>query len=79
MHMQWNSISNKKEKKKKKKSCNLLHHRKSFEKIMLSEVSQRENKKYCMILPICGIYNTDLKIQHTDEENRMVVAGGSMK
>ena len=46
---------------------------------MLSEVSQRENKKYCMILPICGIYNTELKIKHTDEENRMVVAGGSMK
>ena len=77
MHMQWNSISNKKE--KKKKSCNLLHHGKSFEKIRLSEISQREDKKYCMILPICGIYNTELKIKHTDEENRMVVAGGSMR
>lgn len=47
-----------KEKKKKKKSCHLLQHGKSFEKIMLSEVGQRENKKYYMISPKCGIYKT---------------------
>lgn len=44
--------------KKKKKYCHLLQHGKSFEKIMLSEVGQRENKKYYMISPKCGIYKT---------------------
>ena len=46
------------QKGKKKESCHLLQHGKSFEKIMLSEVSQRENKKYYMISPKCGIYKT---------------------
>ena len=36
-----------------------------LEGIMLSEISQTEKDKYCMILLICGIQ----KIQQTSEQN----------
>ena len=50
------------------KFCHLQQHEWTYlEGIMLSEISQTEKDKYCMISFICGI----LKIQQTSEYNKI--------
>ena len=53
--------------------------------IMISEISQKEKDKYCMISLICRIikvkqdteYNNNKKSTVTDIENKLVVTSGS--
>ena len=50
-----------------------------LEGIMLSEVSQTEKDKYCMLPLTCGILknkNNKKKTKYTETENRLVVAWG---
>ena len=41
--------------KKGRKSCHLQQHWMDLEGIMLSEISQTEKDKYCVISLVCGI------------------------
>ena len=55
----------------------------NLESIILSEISQREKDKFCMITWICGMYKiqqtgeyTKKEIDSTDAENKQVVISG---
>ena len=47
----------------------------NWEGIMLSEISQTEKDKYCMVSLICGIKKKK-KVKLIETESRMVVARG---
>ena len=50
-----------------------------LEGIMLSEISQTQKDKYCMISFVCGIYVLKCIIEYTysiDTKNKLVVARG---
>ena len=47
-----------------------------LEGIMLSEISQTENDKYCVISLICGIKKKTKYTKLVEKENRLVVTRG---